>query len=64
MSYIYLISKKYLWTKRKTGFISVIAYISMAGVALGSAALIITLAIVSGFEREMKAILEKIFRRS
>lgn len=54
MAYTYLIAKKYLWTKRKTGFISVIAYISIAGVALGTAALIITLCIVSGFEREMR----------
>lgn len=55
MYYPYFIAKKYLWTKRKTGFISVIAYISMAGVALGTAALIITLSIISGFERELRA---------
>ncbi len=55
MSYTYFIAKKYLWAKRKTGFISIIAYISIAGVAVGTAALIITLSIITGFEREMRS---------
>ena len=55
MHYPFFIAKKYLWAKRKTGFISVIAYISIAGVALGTAALIITLSIISGFERELRS---------
>ncbi len=55
MYYPFFIAKKFLWAKRKTGFISVIAYISIAGVALGTAALIVTLAIISGFERELRA---------
>lgn len=55
MYYPFFIAKKYLWAKRKTGFISVIAYISIAGVALGTAALIITMSIISGFERELRS---------
>lgn len=55
MYYPFFIAKKYLWAKRKTGFISAIAYISIAGVALGVAALIITLSIISGFERELRS---------
>jgi lipoprotein-releasing system permease protein len=55
MHYPFFIAKKYLWAKRKTGFISVIAYISIAGVALGTAALIVTLSIISGFERELRS---------
>lgn len=55
MYYPFFVAKKYLWAKRKTGFISVIAYISIAGVALGTAALIITLSIISGFERELRS---------
>lgn len=54
MKYSLYIARQYLLTKRKTGFISVIAYISIAGVALGTTALIVTLCIISGFEREMK----------
>ncbi|MBL7959167.1 ABC transporter permease [bacterium] len=55
MYYPFFISKKYLWAKRKTGFVSVIAYISIAGVALGTAALIITMSIITGFERELRS---------
>jgi lipoprotein-releasing system permease protein len=55
MPYTYFIAKKYLWAKRKTGFISIIAYISITGVALGTAALIVTLSIISGFEKEMRS---------
>lgn len=55
MNVTYRIARKYLWARRKTGFISIIALISVAGVALGTAALIMTLCIVSGFEREMRA---------
>lgn len=49
------IARKYLWTKRKTGFISVIAWISVAGVALGTAALALTLCIITGFEKELRS---------
>ncbi len=55
MNITYRIARKYLWARRKTGFISVIASISVAGVTLGTAALIMTLCIVSGFERDMRA---------
>lgn len=55
MYYPLFVAKRYLWAKRKTGFISVIAYISIAGVALGTAALIVTLSIISGFERELRS---------
>lgn len=55
MSFTYRVARKYLWAKRETGFISMIASISIVGVALGTAALIMTLSIVSGFEREMRA---------
>lgn len=50
----FFISRRYLTAKKKTGFISVISYISIAGVAIGTAALIITFAVISGFELEMK----------
>lgn len=45
---------RYLKTKRKHRFISFITAISLAGVALGVMALIVVLAVMSGFEREMK----------
>ena len=48
------ISLRYLKAKRRHRFISFISFISIAGVALGVMALIVVLAVMSGFEREMK----------
>jgi lipoprotein-releasing system permease protein len=48
------IGLRYLKAKRKHRFISFITFISVAGVALGVMALIVVLAVMSGFEREMK----------
>ena len=48
------IAKKYLLAKRKQTFISIISFISIAGVTVGTMALIIVLAVMSGFERELK----------
>jgi lipoprotein-releasing system permease protein len=50
----FYIAKKYLLAKRKQTFISIISFISVAGVAVGTMALIIVLAVMSGFERELK----------
>jgi lipoprotein-releasing system permease protein len=49
MRYEWLIGLRYLKAKRKQTFISVISFISVAGVALGVAALILVLAIMTGF---------------
>ncbi len=54
MSYEFFIAKRYLKSKRKTGFVSAIAYISVGGVAVGVAALIITLSIMNGFSSEIR----------
>ncbi len=50
----YYIGLKYLLAKRKQTFISIITVISVAGVAVGVMALIIVLAVMSGFEKELK----------
>ncbi|NOQ51192.1 MAG: lipoprotein-releasing ABC transporter permease subunit [Desulfuromonadaceae bacterium] len=49
MAYEWFISLRYLRAKRKQAFISVISFISIAGVALGVAALILVLAVMTGF---------------
>ncbi len=49
MSYELFISLRYLRAKRKQTFISVISFISIAGVTLGVAALILVLAVMTGF---------------
>ncbi len=49
MGYEWFISLRYLRAKRKQTFISVISFISVTGVTLGVAALILVLAIMTGF---------------
>jgi lipoprotein-releasing system permease protein len=50
----YIVGLKYLMAKRKQTFISIITFISVAGVAVGVSALIIVLSVMSGFERELQ----------
>src|SRR5512138_2926617 len=54
MPYELFISLRYLKAKRKSAFISIITLISTAGVALGVMALIIVLAVMTGFEQDLK----------
>lgn len=54
MSYEFLISLRYLRAKRKQVFVSIISFISVAGILLGVAALIIVLAVMNGFETDLR----------
>ncbi len=49
MAYEWFVSLRYLRAKRKQTFISVISFFSIAGVTLGVAALILVLAVMTGF---------------
>lgn len=55
MGYETFIAAKHLTRRRKTGFVSLISVISITGVAVGVMALIVVLAVMSGFDRELKA---------
>jgi lipoprotein-releasing system permease protein len=55
MSFEFFIATRYLKSKRKTGFISLITYISVLGVMIGVAALIIVLSVMNGFESEVRS---------
>jgi len=48
------IGLRYLRAKRRNGFISFISLASILGIAIGVAVLITTLAVMSGFQREIK----------
>src|SRR5690554_473796 len=48
------IGLRYLRAKRRNGFISFISLASILGIAIGVTALIITLAVMSGFQREIR----------
>jgi lipoprotein-releasing system permease protein len=54
MPYELFISLRYLQAKRKQAFISLISAISVGGVALGVAALIIVLAVMTGFKNDIR----------
>ncbi len=49
MNYELFVSLRYLRAKRKQTFISVISFISISGITLGVAALIVVLAVMTGF---------------
>ena len=54
MPFELFIGLRYLKAKRKSTFISIITFISTAGVALGVMALIVVLAVMTGFENDLK----------
>lgn len=54
MSYEWFIAQRYLRSKRRTRFVSVITYISVGGVLVGVAALVIVLSLFNGFESEVR----------
>jgi lipoprotein-releasing system permease protein len=48
-----LIATRYLFSRRKGGFVSIIALLSTMGIAVGVATLIVVLAVMNGFTGEM-----------
>src|SRR4026208_1140309 len=49
----WMLSLRYLRARRKEGFISVIAGFSFLGIALGVATLVIVMAVMNGFRKEL-----------
>src|SRR4026207_1453432 len=49
----WMVSLRYLRSRRKEGFISVIAGFSFLGILLGVATLIIVMAVMNGFRKEL-----------
>lgn len=54
MRYELWVSFRYLVSRRKERFISIISFISIMGVAVGVCALIVVLAVMSGFDRDLR----------
>ena len=48
------IGLRYLRARKQTGFVSFITFISLVGIALGVAALIVILSVMNGFEGELR----------
>jgi lipoprotein-releasing system permease protein len=55
MRYEYLIGLRYLRARRHERFVSLIAIISVAGVAIGTFALTVVLSVMSGFQEDLRA---------
>ncbi len=53
-SFEWLVALRYLRAKKKEGFISLITFISIAGVAVGVMALIVVIAVMAGFENHLR----------
>ncbi len=54
MRYELLVGLRYTRAKRRNHFISFISLMSMAGIALGVAALIVVLSVMNGFQKELR----------
>ncbi len=54
MNYELFIAKRYLTAKRKQAFISVITFISILGITIGVMALIIAIALITGFQSDVQ----------
>ena len=54
MRFEYFIGRRYLRTKQRQTFISLITLLSIAGVSVGVMALIVVIAVMAGFEADMK----------
>src|SRR6187401_2234310 len=54
MSLSWFIARRYLTARRRQAFISVISAVSIVGVGVGVAALIIALALMTGVQRELR----------
>ncbi len=55
MSFEYFIGRRYLRAKRQQAFISLITILSTTGIAVGVMALIVVIAVMSGFESDLKS---------
>ncbi|MGY8992303.1 MAG: lipoprotein-releasing system transmembrane subunit LolC, partial [Rhodospirillales bacterium] len=49
----WMVAARYLRSRRREGFISVITWFSLLGIALGVATLIIVMSVMNGFREEL-----------
>ncbi|OIO38138.1 MAG: lipoprotein-releasing system transmembrane subunit LolC [Candidatus Omnitrophica bacterium CG07_land_8_20_14_0_80_50_8] len=54
MSYEWWIAKRYVWSKRRHPFVGVLSTVSVLGISVGVAALIVVLAVMNGFDQDLK----------
>lgn len=54
MNWLYFVALRYLTSRHKEKFISIISMISILGIAVGVAALIVVISVMSGFDNDLK----------
>ena len=54
MNFEFFIGRRYFLSLQKERFISIISFISCAGVAIGVMALIVVIAVMAGFDNDLK----------
>ena len=55
MSFEYFVGRRYLRAKQKQAFVTIITILSIAGVMVGVMALIVVIAVMNGFDADLKA---------
>ncbi|HEX6636701.1 MAG TPA: lipoprotein-releasing ABC transporter permease subunit [Steroidobacteraceae bacterium] len=55
MAYEWTIGTRYLRSAHRSGFVSFVAFMSVAGLALGVAVLIVVMSVINGFETELRS---------
>ena len=55
MSFEYFVGGRYLRARQKQAFINLITILSIAGVTVGVMALIVVIAVMTGFEADLKS---------
>jgi lipoprotein-releasing system permease protein len=55
LPYEWTIGTRYLRSAHRSGFVSFVAFMSVAGLALGVAVLIVVMSVLNGFEKELRA---------
>jgi lipoprotein-releasing system permease protein len=55
LGYEWLIGVRYLRSRHRSGFVSFVASMSVIGLALGVAVLVVVLSVLNGFERELRS---------
>jgi len=54
MGYVWIIASRYLRSKRRLNFITLVSLLAMGGVFVGTAALSIVLSVMNGFEDQVQ----------
>ncbi len=55
MNFSWYVARRYLWSRRKHPFVGVVSTISALGILVGVAALIVVLAVMNGFDQDLRS---------